>query len=79
MTNTTTKKATSFGEAFSELERLTADLERDDIDLDVALEKFERGLQLAQQLKAKLKSVEQKVEAIRKKFSAEELPDGEEA
>ncbi len=71
----TLKKQLSFAEAFSELEKITADLESDTIDLDAAIEKFERGLVLAQQLKSKLASVEQRVETIRKKFSSVEFPE----
>lgn len=69
------RKQLSFGEAFAELEKITTALEADTIDLDVAIEKFERGLELSQQLKSKLASVEQRVETIRKKFSSAELPE----
>lgn len=72
---TSAKSKSSFAESFAELEAITTDLERDDLDLDDAVTKFERGLQLAQQLKTKLSSVEQRVEAIRKKFSSETVPD----
>lgn len=70
----TPKKQLSFGQTFSQLERLTEELESETIDLDEAIAKFERGLQLAQQLKAKLRSVEQRVEKIRERFDAAELP-----
>jgi len=69
------KKQPSFGEAYAELEAITNDLERDDLDLDAALDKFERGLALSQQLKAKLTSVEQRVEKIRAKFDRLDQPD----
>lgn len=73
------KKPESFGQAFQELEQITTELEGDSLDLDAAIEKFERGLGLAQQLKAKLTAVEQRVEKIRKKFDTLELPESEEA
>ncbi len=69
------KRVPSFGEAFSELEKITEELEDKDLDLDKAIEKFERGLALAQQLKTKLRGVEQRVEKIRKKFETLELPE----
>jgi exodeoxyribonuclease VII small subunit len=60
-----------FGKAFEELEKITEAFENDQLDLDEGLEKFERGLALANQLKAKLREVEQKVEVIKKKFSSD--------
>lgn len=79
MTPTTSgKKSATFGEAFTELEKITADLESDSLDLDQALTKFERGLALSQQLKDKLRTVEQRVEKIREKFDQVELPGGAE-
>lgn len=78
MTQNPQKRTPSFGDAFSELEKVTEELENENLDLDKAIEKFERGLALAQQLKTKLRSVEQRVEKIRKKFDTLEVPeDGE--
>ncbi len=68
------KKQPTFAEAYEQLERITEELESDTIDLDAAIEKFERGLELAQLLKTKLKSAEQRVEKIREKFDAIEPP-----
>lgn len=68
------KKQPTFGEAYDQLERITGELESDSIDLDVAIDKFEKGLELAQLLKARLKSAEQRVEKIRQKFDAVEPP-----
>ncbi len=64
------KKQPTFGEAYEQLERITEQLESDTIDLDAAIEKFEKGLELAQLLKGRLKSAEQRVEKIRQKFDA---------
>jgi exodeoxyribonuclease VII small subunit len=69
------KKQPTFGEAYEQLERITEELEGDSIDLDVAIEKFEKGLELAQLLKARLKSAEQRVEKIRQKFDTIESSD----
>ena len=63
-----------FGKAFEELEKMTEAFENDHLDLDESLEKFERGLVLANQLKAKLREVEQRVEVIKKKFSTGATP-----
>ena len=53
---TAKKKATNFTESFQQL------------DLDAGLKKFERGLELASELKKKLAEVENKVEEIKSKF-----------
>lgn len=62
----------NFGEAFSELEKITAWFERGDVELEEGLKKFERGLLLAQKLKSRLKEVENKVTEIKAKFEDEE-------
>jgi exodeoxyribonuclease VII small subunit len=66
-----TKKTPSFAEAFAELEKLTEWFETQEVDLDEGLEKFERGLELADVCKKKLAEVENKVEILKKKFIAE--------
>ncbi|MBI4090291.1 MAG: exodeoxyribonuclease VII small subunit [Candidatus Kerfeldbacteria bacterium] len=68
------KKPLTFSEAMAELEKITTELEGETLDLDQTIAKFERGLELSQQLKLKLKNVEQRVEKIRKKFDAAEPP-----
>lgn len=62
----------NFGETFSELEKITAWFERGDVELEEGLKKFERGLELAQKLKSRLKEVENKVTEIKAKFEDEE-------
>lgn len=62
----------NFGEAFSELEKITAWFERGDVELEEGLKKFERGLLLAGKLKSRLKEVENKVTEIKAKFEDEE-------
>jgi exodeoxyribonuclease VII small subunit len=67
----TTKKL-NFSKAFEELEGITEWFEGEDqLDLDEGLKKFERGLELASTLKAKLGEVENKVETIKQKFDAD--------
>jgi exodeoxyribonuclease VII small subunit len=57
-----------FEAALKELEQIAAWFERPDIDLDEGLVKFERGMELAQQLKEHLAGVENRVERIRRRF-----------
>jgi exodeoxyribonuclease VII small subunit len=70
------KERFNFGEAFAELEKITDWFDKEEIDLEDGLLKFERGLELAAKLKSRLKEVENKVEEIKVKFSdlAEEAP-----
>ncbi|MBI3115398.1 MAG: exodeoxyribonuclease VII small subunit [Candidatus Kerfeldbacteria bacterium] len=71
------KRDFHFTKAFEELEAIVKEFESEHIDLDEGLKKFERGLALAKQLKAKLQDVEQKIETIKQKFDSDE-PKGEE-
>lgn len=64
-----TKKTPTFAEAFKELEEITEWFETSEVDLDEGLKKFERGLELAGQLKKKLAEVENTVVTLKKKFS----------
>lgn len=61
-------KKFNFGEAYQELEKIVDWFERDNADLDEGIAKFERGLELAQKCKERLKEVENKVVAIKAKF-----------
>lgn len=73
---TKTDKKFNFSEAFAELEKITAWFEKEEIDLEEGLEKFERGLTLAAKLKERLEQVENRVEEIKVKFAdlGEEAP-----
>jgi exodeoxyribonuclease VII small subunit len=63
------KTATNFAKAFEELEEITAWFDSEEnLDLDKGLKKFEKGLELASELKKKLSEVENKVEEIKNKF-----------
>lgn len=59
-----------FDEAMKELEAITTWFESADVNLDQGLVKFERGMELAAQLKEHLASVENRVEKIKAKFTA---------
>lgn len=67
-----TKPKQSFAKAFQELEEITRWFERDDVDLEEGIAKFERGMILASELRERLKSAEVKIEQIRKRFDAPE-------
>ncbi len=64
-------KPFEFEAALKELEDITAWFESSDVDLDQGLAKFERGMELAAQLKEHLQTVENRVEKIKAKFTAE--------
>lgn len=65
------KTKRNFTQSFEELEKIVAKFEEGKIDLDEALEEFERGLKLVEELKGRLKEVENKVVVLKKKFGAE--------
>ena len=64
-----------FGAKLKELEAITAWFESGEVDLNAALAKFERGMQLADELKQELQQIENRVEAIKAKFDAPASPD----
>lgn len=67
---TAKKKEVDFSMGFQELEDITRWFDsQETLDLDAGLKKFERGLELASELKKKLTEVENKVEEIKQKFS----------
>ena len=51
-------KKLNFAESLKELEDIAEWFERDEVDLEEGLKKFERGLELAQVLKKRLTEVE---------------------
>jgi exodeoxyribonuclease VII small subunit len=57
-----------FGAKLKELETITEWFESDEVDLNEALAKFERGMQLANELKKELQQVENRVEKIKQRF-----------
>ena len=68
---TTAKTPTTpfeFEPALKELESITTWFESSDADLDQGLAKFERGMELASELKEHLAVVENKIEKIKLKF-----------
>jgi exodeoxyribonuclease VII small subunit len=63
-----------FGKKLAELEKITEWFESDSVDLNESLAKFERGMQLADELKKELQDVENRVEKIKQKFDGVQVP-----
>lgn len=66
-----------FDKALGELEEITQWFEGANVDLDQGLVKFERGMELASQLKTHLATVENRVEKIKARFAAPAAPNAE--
>jgi len=62
----------NFTKAYQEIEEINEWFQREDIDLDEALEKYERGMELINKCKERLKQAENKFEEIKKKYSVGE-------
>lgn len=62
------KDSFNFAKAFAELEKITQEFESGEIDLEEGLKKFERGLELAHELKKQLQGAENKLRLIKKKY-----------
>jgi exodeoxyribonuclease VII small subunit len=70
----TKKTDFNFQQQFEALEHITADFEAGNYNLETGLKKFEEGLQLAQQLKQYLTTVENQIETIKSKYTDELTP-----
>ncbi len=68
-------KPFAFETSLKELEEITTWFESSDVDLDQGLAKFERGMELASQLKSHLASVENRVEKIKARFAGSTATD----
>jgi len=81
MAKTPKEEKINLEKSFSELEKITEELQSENLDLEIALDKFERGLALAEKLKTRLNQIETRIETIRLKFQStpkEESEQGEE-
>lgn len=58
-----------FGKGYAELESIVQEFESKEINLEKDLPKFEKGLELAQKLKGRLKEIENTVIKIEQKFA----------
>jgi exodeoxyribonuclease VII small subunit len=54
----------TFEQALAELEKIVQDLERGQLDLDAAIDAYERGTQLKQHCEGKLREAQLRVEKI---------------
>ncbi|HOK35413.1 MAG TPA: exodeoxyribonuclease VII small subunit [Candidatus Pacearchaeota archaeon] len=61
-------KKFNFTKAYEEIEEINEWFQREDIDLDEALEKYEKGMELIKECKERLKETENKFEEIKKKY-----------
>ncbi len=68
------KEQFNFAKAYSELEKIVQEFESREIDLEKDLPKFERGMELAQQLQKNLKMMENKVMEVEKRYGDKEMP-----
>jgi len=62
----------NFTKAYQEIEEINKWFQSEDIDLDEALQKYERGLELINKCKERLKEAENRFEEIKKKYLVEE-------
>ncbi len=69
----------TFRQAYKELEALAGELEKDkdDFDIDQALQKYERGHELAEFCTKQLRAMKNRVVEIKKRFQAQENDDSD--
>lgn len=72
------KQKTDFQHQLEELEQIVAWFESADVDIDQALQKFERGMELASRLEQQLGEAENTVREITRKFGSDVLGETEE-
>ena len=61
-------KEQSLADSYSELEKITGEFERGEVDLENGILKFKRGLELAKKLKLRLSAIENEIEEIKIEF-----------
>ena len=71
MTTKRSQKKIRFQSSFQELQKITDRFESSDLDLDEAMQLFERGLTLAKELKKRLGEMENTVKQMKKKVDQE--------
>lgn len=54
----------TFEETIKELEQVVNELEKGDLSLDAAIEKFENGIKLSKECESKLDSAEKKINVL---------------
>ncbi len=63
-----TKKDFDFTKAYKEIEEINEWFQKEEIDLEEALEKYERGMELIEKCKERLKKSKNKFEEIKEKY-----------
>jgi len=63
-----TKSEPTLQEQLAQLDTLIAWFDRDDFDLDEALQKFEAGVKLAETIKDRLATLENKITVLKERF-----------
>lgn len=66
-----TEKKFNFGEAYKEIEEIGEWFQKESIDLDEAIKKYERGLVLIAKCKERLKETENKLKEIQTQYAEE--------
>jgi exodeoxyribonuclease VII small subunit len=61
-------KNINFSEKMKQLEKIATELEDSEIDLDEAIDKFEKGAKLAEELKEYLLKSKNRIKTIKKTF-----------
>ena len=64
-------KQPTFEELKSQLDEIMSSLQQDDLDVDKALEYYQKGLELVQALETHLKTAENKVAELKAKFKTD--------
>lgn len=64
-----TKDQVNYQELKAELDEIMLSLQQEDLDVDKALDHYQRGLELVQQLESYLKDAENKIIEIKAKFN----------
>lgn len=65
---TKNNKSINFSLKMKQLEKIASDLEDSEIDLDEAIDKFEKGAKLAEELKEYLLKSKNRIQTIKKTF-----------
>jgi exodeoxyribonuclease VII small subunit len=65
------EKKFNFSKAYEEIEKINEWFKGENIDLDEALKKYERGMELISKCKQRLQEVENKFQEIKNKFLIE--------
>ena len=58
------KEELSFEEAMTNLEKIADELEKDDLDLDTSVKKFEEGMELSKKCNEILQNAEKKITVL---------------